>query len=58
MKFVPNDREKVVLYNDNKHDRVCKLVAEIKHHAKNFPNAPSKVSQCYIRVCRIKITDI
>ena len=26
--------------NDIKHDRVCKSVAEIKDHAKNFPNAP------------------
>ena len=28
------------LYNDTKHDRVCKSVTEINDHAKNFPNAP------------------
>ena len=30
----------MALLNDSKHDRVCKLVTEIKDHAKNFPNAP------------------
>ena len=40
MKFVLYERGKIVLKNDAKHDRVCKLVTEIKDHAKNFPNAP------------------
>ena len=42
MTFVPLHREKIALKNDTKHDRFCKLVTEIKYHAKNFPNAPRK----------------
>ena len=30
----------MALYNDTKHDRVCKSVTEIQDHAKNFPNDP------------------
>ena len=40
MDFVLEQRKKIVLLNDTKHERVCKLVTEIKYHAKNFPNAP------------------
>ena len=38
------------LYNDTKHDRVCKSVSEINDHAKNFPNAPRMFVTFYLLV--------
>ena len=33
--------KKRALSNDTKYDRACKLVTELKDHAKNYPNAHS-----------------
>ena len=35
-----------------KHDRVCKLVTEIKDYVKNFPNAPRKQQMCNIKITK------
>ena len=48
--FISSVCKKIIPYNTTptfqevggvtQHDRVCKLVTEIKDHAQNFPNAP------------------
>ena len=40
---VTKRKDSSLKWYDTKHDRACKLVTEIKDHAKNFPNTPRTV---------------